>query len=59
MNYLKFGFLYGFANVFNLYGSFPNENFIYATPQNDYEAIKGDWFNVGQDIKKSIKQFSQ
>ena len=59
MDCFMYSFWSGFTNVFNLYGTFPYENFVYATTQDDYENIKGDWFNVGQDIKKSIKQFSQ
>lgn len=50
-------FFRGFSRALDLGGSKRSYAGIYV--RDDYEALKGDWENVGKDIRKAVAKYAE
>lgn len=51
------GYIKGICRIFNYNGSGKAHNDYSGGMQKDCEALRGDWVNVGQDIRRGIRKF--
>ena len=55
----KNDFVVGLGSVLNIAGSYFDYNYSKSEKEADYKAMYSDWYNIGEDIRKSKEKFEK